>query len=456
MKRRIWQVPLGVALILLFGALPTHAVVRFQCPANLLTDGTGPGGVRVDNVTGFPTGETDNASVLCMHLTAGDGWVTMADKIQYPAPPGTPAGSGGWPQYIFGFHNVTGVPDNDVLTTGMLADVFSAPTLKVREGQDLYLTLTNVGMILRPDLFDPHSVHYHGFPNAAPIFDGVPDASWVAIPGASFTYFYHQVSPFEPGGGPSAGTYLFHCHVEATEHMQMGMLGNLYVLSAQDGTPLGTCAGGSPCTKFAYTDGDGSTGYDVDFPLQIVGFDKNFHDKHIGIQPLPFASMKDNYPMFNGRGYPDTTLPRDAIPTPVDRDGAPLNPDPFNPDGKPSQSVSALITATQGQKILLRLSSLSGTSFHNIEVLGIPLTVVGRDAKILRGPSPDGGVTPGINLSYKANSLSLGGGQSADLILDTAGVAPGTYFVYARELDHLNNFQERFGGMMTEIRISAP
>jgi hypothetical protein len=75
------------------------------------------------------------------------------------------------------------------------------------------------------------------------------------------------------------------------------------------------------------------------------------------------------------------------------------------------------------------------------------MTVVGKDAKILRGPT-------GINLFYGANSISLGGGQSADVILDTAGVAPGTYFVYARELNHLNNFEERFGGMMTEIRIA--
>jgi FtsP/CotA-like multicopper oxidase with cupredoxin domain len=441
-------IPLGAVLVLLLGAIPAHAVVRFQCPATLLTDGTGPGGVRVDNVTGFPTGETNNPAVVCIHLTAGDGWVTMADKIQYPAPPGTPAGSGGWPQYIFGFHNVTGVPDDNVLTVGMLADVFSAPTIRVREGQDLYLTLTNVGMILRPDLFDPHSVHYHGFPNAAPIFDGVPDASPVAVPGASFTYFYRNVDP---------GTYLYHCHVEATEHMQMGMLGNLYVTPLQDGTTIPDPDGsGRSHNRFAYNDVDGSTGYDVDFPLQIVGFDKNFHDLHIGIQPLPFASMEDTYPMFNGRGYPDTTLARDAIPTPVDRDGVPLNADPFLPDGKPSQTVSALITATQGQKILLRVSSLSSTSFHNIEVLGIPMTVVGKDAKILRGPSPDGGATPGINLFYGANSISLGGGQSADVILDTAGVAPGTYFVYARELEHLNNFQERFGGMMTEIRIAAP
>ncbi|MBI5576784.1 MAG: multicopper oxidase domain-containing protein [Deltaproteobacteria bacterium] len=444
MKRRRWQVPLGMALVLLLGAMPAHAVVRFQCPANLLTDGAGPGGVRLDPATGFPTGETDDPNVLCIHLTAGDGWVTMADKVKYPNPDpvNLPAGSGGWPQYIFGFASATGIPDNDVMMAGMLADVWSAPTLKVREGQDLYLTLTNVGMILRPDLFDPHSVHYHGFPNAAPIFDGVPDASTVAVPGASFTYFYHQVGPPD---GDSAGTYMWHCHVEATEHMQMGMLGNLYVLPAQDGSTVGGCAS----QKYVFTDGDGSTCYDVDYPLQIVGFDQNFHDKHIAVQPLPFASMKDTYSMFNGRGYPDTTLGRDAIPAPVDRDGVPLNPDPFNPDGKPSQRMSALIEATAGQKVLLRISSLSSTSFHNIEVLGIPMTVVGKDAKILRSST-------GTNMFYQTNSVSLGGGQTADAILDTTGIAPGTYFIYARELGHLNNFEERFGGMMTEIRISAP
>jgi len=52
---------------------------------------------------------------------------------------------------------------------------------------------------------------------------------------------------------------MYHCHVEATEHMQMGMLGNLYVHPKQNGSPLGACSGG-PCTKFAYNDGDGSTG----------------------------------------------------------------------------------------------------------------------------------------------------------------------------------------------------
>jgi FtsP/CotA-like multicopper oxidase with cupredoxin domain len=177
---------------------------------------------------------------------------------------------------------------------GMLAANFPAPTIKVKEGQKLYLTLTNVGMMMRPDLFDQHTIHYHGFPNAAPIFDGVPEAGIAVNMMSSFTYYYLLVHP---------GTYMYHCHVEATEHMQMGMLGNLYVRPAQNGTLI------NGFTKFAYNDGDGSTRYDVEFALQLGGFDHVFHEEHLGVQPLPFALMRDDYPMLNGRGYPDTVKP---------------------------------------------------------------------------------------------------------------------------------------------------
>ena len=102
------------------------------------------------------------------------------------------------------------------------------------QGQEVYLTLTNVGMQIRPDLFDPHTVHFHGFPNASIIFDGVPDNSISVEQGASITYYYKLVEP---------GTFMYHCHVEATEHMQMGMIGNLYVRPAQNKLPDGTMLG---------------------------------------------------------------------------------------------------------------------------------------------------------------------------------------------------------------------
>jgi FtsP/CotA-like multicopper oxidase with cupredoxin domain len=340
-------------------------------------------------------------NIACKSLTAGDGYVKMAD---------------GSDMYVFGFSDVTGIADNLIMATGALAANFSAPTINIRQGQEFYLSLTNVGMTIRPDLFDPHTVHFHGFPNAASVFDGEPMASTAISQGSTITYYYNLVSE---------GTHMFHCHVEATEHMQMGMLGNLYVRSSQEGTLI------NGFTKFAYTDTDGSTGYDVEYPIQIVSFDPLFHAADEGIQPLPFGDMKDTYPMLNGRGYPDTINPGDIL----------------NLNGHASQKLPSLITAIVGQRVLLRISSLATTDFFTLTIPGIPMTVVGKDARILR-------TAAGANMFYTTNSVTLGGGESIDVILDTAGIAPGTYFLYTSNLNHLSNDAEDFGGMMTEIVIT--
>jgi FtsP/CotA-like multicopper oxidase with cupredoxin domain len=272
----------------------------------------------------------------------------------------------------------------------------------------------------RPDLFDPHTVHWHGFPNAAPIFDGEPMASIAVNPGASLTYYYKV---------PGPGTYMYHCHVEATEHMQMGMLGNLYVTPQQDGESHGGFM------QFAYNDEDGTTGYDIDYFIQIIGFDPDFHNANEGVQPLPFAAMIDTYMMLNGRGYPDT------VNTATDLGASEQN------NFKPAQRVPSLITANQGDRILLRISNLSTVHFSTITIPGIPMTVVGKDAMILRSST-------GQNLYYMTNTLTLGGGQSADVILDTSAIDPGRYFLYTTKLDELSNKTEDFGGLMTEIVIA--
>jgi len=77
---------------------------------------------------------------------------------------------------------------------------------------------------------------------------------------------------------------------------------------------------------------------------------------------------------------------------------------------------------------------------------GVPFHVVGRDARLLRADD-------GTNQSYYANSVTLGGGESTDVILETANVAPGTYYLYTSNLNRLANGSENFGGQMTEIRI---
>jgi hypothetical protein len=232
---------------------------------------------------------------------------------------------------------------------------------------------------------------------------------------------------------------MYHCHQEATEHMQMGMLGNLYVKPRQDGRAY--TWQGKTYTKFVYNDGDGSTGYDVSFALQLGSMDHNFHEKHLGVQPLPFKDMRDTYAMINGRGYPDTVNPSPLPPPPE-------KADILGPTAPSSQPISALVQAKVGDRVLLRLSNLNVTNYYTVTVQGLPMRVVGAGARQLKGAD-------GKLLAYDTTSVTLGGGESVEVMLDTSNATPGTYFLYTTNLNYLSNNDQDNGGMMTEIVISA-
>ncbi|MCU1276688.1 MAG: multicopper oxidase type 2, partial [bacterium] len=106
--------------------------------------------------------------------------------------------------------NIAGAPNNGAITEpagimdlGVLAANAPAPLMAIDEDDEFFLTLSNPGMIMRPDLFEQHTVHFHGYPNASSYFDGVPDASVAINIAGSFTYYYTA---------PDAGTYFWHCH----------------------------------------------------------------------------------------------------------------------------------------------------------------------------------------------------------------------------------------------------
>ena len=362
-----------------------------------------------------------------------------------------------------------------MVNLGVLAAQAPAPMMTIDEDDEFFLTLTNVGMIMRPDLFEEHTVHFHGYPNASSFFDGVPDVSVAISIAGSMTYYYTA---------PDAGTYFFHCHVTPPEHIQMGMEGQLYVKPRQNkvaaGQDLGAallaankkiiantasggdgftcsdifCTGQTPVpfgaaadgstgvaqvagAMYAYNDGDGSTRYDVEYPIMMMGFDSNFHFVSLTFNPDDFAGMKDKHFMLNGRSYPDTVNP-DVIST-QDSDGL----------IRPSQTERAkiIIDKTKGQnRALLRISNLSLTEMHTLATLGIPMTVIAKDARLLRDMA-------GENLYYNTNSITIGGGSTTDVILDATQIPAGTYFLYTTNLDHLSNENENFGGMMTEIAV---
>jgi len=109
---------------------------------------------------------------------------------------------------------------------------------------------------------------------------------------------------------------------------------------------------------------------------------------------------------------------------------------------------SSLITAAPGQRVLLRISNISITRYFTLTSLGVSMKVVARDARLLRGPT-------GIDLYYDTNTVTLGGGETADVIVEIPEDADDgdTYFLYTSNLNNLSNGEEQRGGMMTEISV---
>ena len=140
--------------------------------------------------------------------------------------------------------------------------------------------------------------------NTIPLFDGVPELS-ISVPiGRSFTYFYR---PHDPG------TYMYHCHFEDVEHVQMGMTGLLFVRPSQNGRAITYTdpSTGVPrtYTKFAYNCADGSTGYDREFGLFLTEIFAEGHYRDAHIQTTDWTDFKASFWCINGRSYPDTLAP---------------------------------------------------------------------------------------------------------------------------------------------------
>ena len=531
-----------VVLVCIAALTASAQSFRVQCPDSTITHpltgtncSTNPAGPGCNNTEPAYTGPTYtgthgyqdqpvptnvNGAIKCQQISGGDGYATMGDGTQtylfsfgplsgladiaaglpgteFPSvfnslysgaqlQPGEPATTDGtpYPTYTptFTFNGAIGLADDKngltntghvdprpIMDVGVMNGNIPAPLMAIDEDDEFFLTLTNVGMIMRPDLFEQHTVHFHGYPNASSFFDGVPDASVAINIAASFTYYYLA---------PDAGTYFWHCHITPPEHLQMGMVGQLFVRPRQNRVAGGTlydslvqqqsdnrtkcdstadilCSNPLPADKgvlpgatsatvatagrtYAYNDGDGSTAYDVEYPIQIHGFDPNFHFVGMTFNPEGFTDMKDKYFLLNGRSYPDTVH------------AGPLETQSADAVQHFSQPLPSIINIPAGKRALLRISDLDVTEYQTLASLGIPMTVIGYNAKLLRDQA-------GNNLYYNTNSITLGGGESLDVILDATDTtqypAGSVFYLYTPNLDHLSNDAENFGGLMTEVHI---
>jgi hypothetical protein len=288
--RKIGFVLFLVALVLVAALPATAQSFRVQCPTSTITH-PDPGNLGLYNSETAYTGPTPlslgskgymvpagkvNGAIKCQQVSGGDGYATMADGTQtfmfafgplsglsdialglpgtefpstfntvfpgtlVPGDPATTDDASGLGSFTY--NGAVGLaPDLDaggiidghvdprpIMDIGVMNGNIPAPLLAIDEDDEFFLTLTNVGMIMRPDLFEQHTIHFHGYPNASSILRRCARCLVAINIGGSFTYYYLA---------PDAGTYFWHCHITPPEHLQMGMVGQLYVRPRQNRVP---------------------------------------------------------------------------------------------------------------------------------------------------------------------------------------------------------------------------
>jgi len=127
-----------------------------------------------------------------LYFAGTDGWMYNPPPYVSPYHPDVLA-EAPFTNYMFGFRDVTHYVDSvggptavEKVQNQTMKAQHNAPFFWVNEFDpdnpvDFKLQVTNLGLQIRPDLTDPHTLHWHGFRNVIPFFDGEPSGS-VAIP----------------------------------------------------------------------------------------------------------------------------------------------------------------------------------------------------------------------------------------------------------------------------------
>ncbi len=387
-SRFVRLLPLMALLLLAWDAQAQS--FRVQCPTHTALHPL----VNAAGVSGRPDSTLPNPHIKCQQISGGDGFATMGDGTQtylfafgplsglsnmVQGLPGTVTAAEfnqnnldtvtgipldvikiGAPYPGYTFNGAIGlVPDVEanngtgtagalltghvdprlIMDVGVLNGNIPAPLIAIDEGDELFLTLTNVGQVMRPDLFEQHTVHFHGYAERLGLLrrrarrlGGHQHRRQlhVLLPGARGRHL-HVALPHLAAGAPADG------HGRPDLRAAEAELGSRATCAPRCKQPMwrrrvpaaAMAAPPAPTSfarvrhrcrpmarprspdgkKYAYNDGDGSTAYDVEYPIQMHGFDPNFHFVGMTFNPESFADNKDKYFLLNGRSYPDTINP---------------------------------------------------------------------------------------------------------------------------------------------------
>lgn len=293
------------------------------------------------------------------------------------------------------------------------------PTIRVTEGQLVRITFHNQHNMI-------HTIHWHGL-HVPWNMDGVPWVSQDPIPaGESFTY--------EFVAGP-AGTHMYHCHVDAKHHIDMGMYGMFIVEPREEDMEEKEVEHDNE-TSMMLDEWDKDHVHNSGQLGQNVGFNKTGNPIH----SVDSAEQQARDTLNRPPNPNEDNAAAKTNPAQEERDWYPVTFPPYEPEydsylinGK-AFPLTEQLRISEGERLKVRMANI-GVQPHSMHLHGHSFLVTHRDGYKLDAP-------------FRADTLMIGPGERYDIRID--GVNPGVWLFHdhgeASVNDHISP-----GGMMTML-----
>jgi plastocyanin len=285
---------------------------------------------------------------------------------------------------------------------------FPATPIRVRGGDLVQVTLDGSKR--------QHTIHHHGIEPDMDN-DGVGHTSFEVNGQYTYQWRAHPAN---------AGTFFYHCHVNTTLHVQMGMFGALIIDPYEGENP--------PVRRL---------------PFEGAPEEWRYHPDYERIWPLYSID-----PVWHELGHAAGMCGEDVGLNVFDPKYFLIGRHPQDPDGSPIRGTASdpvSVTAPRGENVLIRL--INATYFPvDIDFGGLPAHLIETDGRALRKQIDlDGlGVGAPVALGPGQWPTRIGGAERFALLIRNA--EPGTYPIRFTERHWITN--EPVGVMQTEVRIT--
>lgn len=296
-----------------------------------------------------------------------------------------------------------------------------SPIIYADTGDKLYITLINIGFKDLPNSTEEHTIHMHGAQVATTV-DGFPQTSfgvpvWEANDNGQYpippttTYLFDTTKP---------GTYMYHCHVGADQHIQMGMYGALFIYPSKESLSRSGIVQDEETKEwyfnnqlqmqipktatnrsFAYN--DIHTYFDKEYIFFFSDIDYDWHQSTLYSTPFNPVNYKPDYWLINGRAYPDTLTP-------------------YPKEAGSDVTYDTYVRVRAGENFLIRMSNLA-YQVNPFHIHGFHFFIAGEDSELspfLKIASQNNDVS--LNLAKRGFTMSIAAGQTKDIIIDTKDI----------------------------------